>query len=349
MPAPGKAPRPHPALPLELQRYAALLGFPGSAEMLGILGLLFADDDERRLAAALPGTVTEIARRTALDAARVRSVADRLGRRGAVAFTLTRPRVYRLPGALITLRDRTVVDPDAPRELFQRWERLLDREYPAMVSEMKRRRVPAHIKVLPAEAAVDGAHGDPLATSAAHLLRQARLIVALPCACRTQARRNGRGEDCPAPDVALCIQTDYHARLTLARGLGERIDLAEALERLALTERAGLVHTAAYNPRRGLCLCNCCPCCCEATRLVMKLDFPQSLIPSGFLARVDAGDCTACGSCLDRCPFSAIILDRVAEVDATRCQGCGLCVLDCPEQALTLWPPSAPWQRGGRR
>jgi heterodisulfide reductase subunit A2 len=59
------------------------------------------------------------------------------------------------------------------------------------------------------------------------------------------------------------------------------------------------------------------------------------------VALVDAGACTACGACLEACPFAAIgevELDgrRVAHVDAAGCKGCGACAPVCPENAIDL-------------
>ena len=62
--------------------------------------------------------------------------------------------------------------------------------------------------------------------------------------------------------------------------------------------------------------------------------------PSRFVAVVEAEACTACGTCLDRCYFSAITLGEdegaTAVVDPQRCMGCGLCLITCPGEALSL-------------
>jgi len=59
------------------------------------------------------------------------------------------------------------------------------------------------------------------------------------------------------------------------------------------------------------------------------------------VALVDTAACTACGACLEACPFAAIgevELDgrKVAHVDAAGCKGCGACAPVCPENAIDL-------------
>ena len=63
-------------------------------------------------------------------------------------------------------------------------------------------------------------------------------------------------------------------------------------------------------------------------RCVAELD-PQ-------VAIVHAPACTACGVCVDACPFGAISIDGIAVIDAAGCKGCGGCVPVCPEDAIDL-------------
>jgi uncharacterized Fe-S center protein len=62
--------------------------------------------------------------------------------------------------------------------------------------------------------------------------------------------------------------------------------------------------------------------------------------------KVTSKDCTACESCLPRCPRQAIsIVDqtardgsrrRVARIDPQKCIGCGECILTCPPEAIQI-------------
>jgi ferredoxin len=53
---------------------------------------------------------------------------------------------------------------------------------------------------------------------------------------------------------------------------------------------------------------------------------------------VEIGEaCTACGSCHESCPVSAIdFVGSVSVIDQEACKGCGLCAAACPEGAPRL-------------
>jgi heterodisulfide reductase subunit A len=59
------------------------------------------------------------------------------------------------------------------------------------------------------------------------------------------------------------------------------------------------------------------------------------------VATVATDACTACGKCLDACPYGAIGMTslagrEIAAISATACKGCGGCVPVCPEDAIDL-------------
>ncbi len=59
------------------------------------------------------------------------------------------------------------------------------------------------------------------------------------------------------------------------------------------------------------------------------------------VAVVDTDACTACGVCLDACPYGAIDMHTeggtsVAAISESGCKGCGGCVPVCPENAIDL-------------
>ena len=72
--------------------------------------------------------------------------------------------------------------------------------------------------------------------------------------------------------------------------------------------------------------------------MILKKGFAE-LDP--LVAIVDADACTACGLCLDACPYGAIEMTAgegkpVAVISETGCKGCGGCVPVCPENAIDL-------------
>ncbi len=52
------------------------------------------------------------------------------------------------------------------------------------------------------------------------------------------------------------------------------------------------------------------------------------------VASINAGKCSACGICVERCRFGAISKELV--IDSQLCEGCGVCSLICPEDAVIM-------------
>ncbi len=54
-------------------------------------------------------------------------------------------------------------------------------------------------------------------------------------------------------------------------------------------------------------------------------------------AKVDAGTCTGCETCVDECPSQAISMaEDKAVVDPEACIDCGVCVDSCPVEAISM-------------
>jgi heterodisulfide reductase subunit A-like polyferredoxin len=61
------------------------------------------------------------------------------------------------------------------------------------------------------------------------------------------------------------------------------------------------------------------------------------LAPSGYVAQVDADQCTACSTCLAFCQFGALgLVNGSSFVEDKACMGCGVCVSKCPREAIAL-------------
>lgn len=69
------------------------------------------------------------------------------------------------------------------------------------------------------------------------------------------------------------------------------------------------------------------------------------VVSDAFTSDVNPSRCSACGRCIEICPFGAIDWDdlkgpggtrRVARVNPTECKGCGLCVASCLSSAIGL-------------
>ncbi len=63
--------------------------------------------------------------------------------------------------------------------------------------------------------------------------------------------------------------------------------------------------------------------------------------PSGYSAVVNADKCTACGTCVEVCPYDAReVIDiegkKKLRTSTELCMGCGACVSVCPQGASSL-------------
>jgi heterodisulfide reductase subunit A len=81
--------------------------------------------------------------------------------------------------------------------------------------------------------------------------------------------------------------------------------------------------------------------CEEGIGSAMKASIPMNkgyIETEGIVADIDLTDCTQCGLCSKRCPYSAITVDeeKNPEVLQALCKGCGLCAADCPAECINI-------------
>jgi uncharacterized protein (DUF362 family)/Pyruvate/2-oxoacid:ferredoxin oxidoreductase delta subunit len=72
---------------------------------------------------------------------------------------------------------------------------------------------------------------------------------------------------------------------------------------------------------------------------IMNNEAVQSMLHDRTLLRphVDSELCTACGTCIEQCPVSALFMDEnIPKVDADTCITCFCCQEMCPEKAISL-------------
>ena len=171
------------------------------------------------------------------------------------------------------------------------------------------------------------------------LLPEAEAVIAAeehvyvwPCDCRAIVG------GCDKP-VDVCLRFDND------RGLGREISRERAVKILRETDFAGLTHTDYLGRSAGdtHAICNCCTDCCFPHRAAALLDAESVWPRRRHLAVVDREECTGCGTCAERCPFSAITMNADDEpfVEAAECRGCGLCSTGCPAEAIAMQPLAA--------
>jgi Fe-S-cluster-containing hydrogenase component 2 len=161
---------------------------------------------------------------------------------------------------------------------------------------------------------------------------QERIAVA-PCVCRTT--RELIGKSCEK-SLENCFSFGSHADYYVENGLGRYIDKDEARAIVKRNEREGLV-MQPFNSQKIGGMCSCCGDCCGVLRSLRAQPRPAESVQSNYYAVVDAGACTGCETCAERCQVDAVdFTDAVAVINRDRCIGCGLCVTTCPTEALEL-------------
>ncbi|MBL7208469.1 MAG: 4Fe-4S binding protein [Dehalococcoidia bacterium] len=167
-------------------------------------------------------------------------------------------------------------------------------------------------------------------------IEKAEPISVGTCYCRQEALLLDENDVCGAP-MEVCFTFNWLAEYFIERGIGRRVTKEEALEIFRRAEDAGLVH-ATSNAQELIALCNCCPCHCMRLKPVLKQPEPAQAIIHGFEPSFDAGLCTLCGICVDRCPAKALSLGEgdVPHRNVDRCIGCGACASGCPTDAITM-------------
>ena len=82
-------------------------------------------------------------------------------------------------------------------------------------------------------------------------------------------------------------------------------------------------------------LCNCDRWHCVAVKEALTKAKPGVFFNSGFDPNFDTDLCTACETCIDRCPPEALVLgeDDLPKVDWDKCFGCGVCANLCANGA----------------
>jgi ferredoxin len=315
------------------EEYAAILGFPGSEILYKIFDILYDGEDDMKILKALPGNAESISTATGIPLDNLNPKLERLWKKGGLGVAMGH---HFLIKGLIILRDMSVMWPEATQEYWEVWEEMFTKEHERHAAHLNSKNYPPAMRVLPVQETVDAESQVLDIDSARQVFKDARIISAVDCACRLQAKKVGRGQTCPAPETANCFATNMVAEMSLARGIGKQISLEEALKRLKETEDAGLVHMARNNIADDMFMCNCCACCCHGLHMINDGSYTGAFAPSRFQVKLDADACTGCGECESRCQFEAIAVDDIAEINLNKCFGCGNCVTTCPVEALIL-------------
>jgi len=150
------------------------------------------------------------------------------------------------------------------------------------------------------------------------------------CSCRLPHWVTDPGNHCEFP-LETCLFTGVMTKWGLERNMCREISFEDVEDILRRSNEIGLVHT--HDPNEFVC--NCCNDCCVLLMGQYRTGAPI-LQPSEFIPVVEDSECSACGTCAERCPMDAINVDETAAIDLTRCLGCGVCFPTCPTEAISF-------------
>ena len=274
-----------------------------------------------------PETAAAIAERAGMEEEKAAEMLESMARQGSI-FRLRAgdQTLYMAMSFLVGIYEFHLKSMD--RELAELLE-----EYAPYMRDLWSKVKTKQMRVVPVEAAVDA--GKEIATynNARELVKGYDNIAVADCICRVE--RGLLGHECERP-MENCLIFGFGADYYVENGIGRRISQEECLQILDKAEEAALVLSPS-NAQNIVNLCCCCSCCCGQLRGLDTYERPADHVHSFCRAQIDPDECTACGTCLERCQIDAIVEgDDYMEVDVARCIGCGLCVPTCPAEAVEM-------------
>lgn len=321
-----------PALLPAYRELAEKIGL-GQSERVPRLFAIIADPAEAALLLALPADAPALAQKLGMNAVEVQRMLDALFIKGlAFSSSRTDPPTWRTCRDLWQFHDATILWPEAPPEYLELWREFMEQEWYAIAKDMGAGGGKPFTRVIPVGVSIEARTSVLDFDSVAKMIDDAWCLAVTKCSCRLSMH------NCDRP-LEVCLQLDGAAKYALKRGTGREVDQKEALDILRQAEEEGLLHVTLNRHQNNHIICNCCPCCCQTLPVLIE-NGVKVVDPSRFVAAVDVEECVGCGTCLDRCYFSAIELlegdEAVAKVDPGRCMGCGLCLVTCPTEAIQL-------------
>jgi ferredoxin len=188
------------------------------------------------------------------------------------------------------------------------------------------------------------------------------------CSCRHEKMHLGEKE-CDVP-LETCSTFGASADIMIRHGFAKEVSREEMLENNARSREMGLVFCADNVKQNVSFICHCCSCCCNVLLGVSRFGYPNVVVTSNYIAKVDDDACAQCGTCADICPVNAITMtdgngapplgvgsdskenptasggppdentgnDASPVVDEKLCLGCGVCSLECTTGSMRLVP-----------
>jgi len=179
---------------------------------------------------------------------------------------------------------------------------------------------------------------------ASSIIENAKKYAIGICSCRHEKLHLGE-KSCDIP-LDTCTSFDYNAEILIRHGMAKEVSRSEMIENIARSKELKLVLSADNVQKNVGFICQCCSCCCNLLLGVSRHGFPNTVVTSTFIAKVDEKTCTSCEKCARICPINAISMTKSPDngpeehsfpkVNESICIGCGVCGLSCVNKSIKL-------------
>jgi len=165
------------------------------------------------------------------------------------------------------------------------------------------------------------------------------------CSCRHEKHHLGK-KTCDTP-LEVCTSFGMAADYLIRNNLAKKVSKEQIIERIEASKEASLVLNADNVQKNITFICHCCSCCCNLLAGIKEFGYPNTVVTSNFIAKVDQEKCGGvCGKCAKACAIGAITIEPLENptkrkrancfINEDICLGCGVCALNCKSGVLKL-------------
>jgi Na+-translocating ferredoxin:NAD+ oxidoreductase RNF subunit RnfB len=309
-------------------------------------------EDEAEIFVRLPyvfSDMTRIRKITGLPDKRLHELLDNLCGKGLVIDVWVRDRYYYMPSPLLIgvfefTMMRTGKDAK-PAEWGPLFYRLLENKESYCQPNMGAGQVMSPARVyLHDESVLPEDYTRILDyESATHIVDTSSKCAVGVCSCRHEKLHAGV-KKCDLP-LETCASFGWAADYLIRHKMAHEVSREQMKDNLSLSREKGLVFCGDNVQRNVTFICQCCSCCCNLLLGITRHGYPNTVVTSSFIARVNETECTGCAKCLKTCPVNAITLlksdfgadeESTAVVKEDLCLGCGVCTMTCTKKAIKM-------------
>jgi ferredoxin len=291
-----------------------------------------------------------VARSTKMDRTLLHSALESLCEKGLVVDMIVKDQVLYMPAPLAVgifemtmMRTRGELKYGEWARLFNNYLQSPDAFYAANFKDGQR---VSFMRTVPHEEAIgeeDYVEILDYEKAAAIIENTSKFAIGL-CSCRHEKFHLGE-KTCKAP-LDTCMSFNETADALIRHGMAKEVSRSATLENIARSKEFKLVLTADNVQKDVGFMCQCCGDCCNLMLGISRYGYPNTLVTSTYMSRIDLDKCTGCEKCARACPINAIEMVPIVHpltkkpkdpvIDESICLGCGVCALSCHEDAVRL-------------